>query len=1613
VNVEHDVRRPPRDPATPEALQPLLDRLAADHPEGQAAPAARLAAAAYRRFLPEDLARLDVEETARQFVSAVAFMDARKPGTLALRVANPAGGQTTVVEVNVEDSPFLLSTINEELDRLDLSATEVVHPVVGVERTAEGRLITIAPARQATHRESYIRLQLNRRLDSAELEPLAGDLRRVLEDALAAARDFRTMLGRVDEVVAEVREHAPARYSQDEVDEAISLLAWLTEDHFVFLGYRRYDVVDHDGQAMGMVQPGSGLGILGDESSSGWARPRPLADLDPVMRERVEGGDLLLVSRTNRVSTVHRQVRMLYIGIKRMDETGAIVGEHRFLGLFAAKAYAEPASSIPVLRRKLRQILEAEDIVDHSFDERALRTLFEAFPKHDLFEADVDHLRRALVSLLESRKRGELRLILRPDPTGRSIAALVSLPRERFNAVVRQKIQRALVGACDAEGVDYHLSMSEGEQALLHFVLYPHGGEPPVLSAEDLEIEVARLTRTWEDDLVEALVEVHGEEEGRRLARIYGSQLPPGYTDSTSPAIAVADIAELEQLLAGSEEDAVRMALQVGSRADAGGRPLLRFKLYKLGAGVELSGFLPILESLGIVVVEEIPHRIAGMRSAQADTPWRVHIHDFGVRADGVDVDVERDGPRLAEAALAVWQRRAEADSLNRLVLEAGSSWQDVSVLRAYRRYRRQVGTTFTEAYQNEALIEHADVARSLVRLFAARFDPDAGTRGLEEQAVREEVHRGLEEVQRLDQDRILRGYLGVMDATVRTNFFRPDPRGALALKLDSEAVPDAPKPVPHVEVFVYSPELEGIHLRGGPVARGGIRWSDRLEDFRTEVLGLMKAQMAKNALIVPAGAKGGFVLKRPPADPAEVSGEVRRQYAMFVRALLDITDNIIDDKVVHPPGVRPADGEDPYLVVAADRGTATFSDLANSISEEYGFWLGDAFASGGSQGYDHKAMGITASGAWVAIERHFRELDLDVSADPVRVVGIGDMSGDVFGNGMLRSDRLQLVAAFDHRDIFVDPDPDPARSFAERRRMFELPQSSWQDYDQTVLSEGGGVWPRTVKRITVSPQMRSLLRIEAESVSPPELIRAILSAPVDLLFAGGIGTFVKSSTESHADAGDRVNDAIRVNADEVGARVIGEGGNLAVTQAGRIQYARRGGRCNTDSIDNAAGVDTSDREVNIKILLRLAVDRGALHPENREEALAALTEPIAALVLRDVYLQTWAISQEVEMSPGGLAAYEQFMADLEERGRLDRGVEGLPTADELIDRGASDAGLTRPELAVLLGYAKTDLDARLLESSFSDQDYFNSVLADYFPALVVERFGDLLSAHPLRRELVATAVANDLVNRMGITYASRTARELGVVVPDVAAAYWIAREVADADAHYRAVESLDGRVPPLLQLELKAEIDRILDVFVRNYLRAGATDHVTAAVRRDQPAFAELEKGIGDMGSASRRASRRARAERYLDIGVDPEVVERIVVLPELSFVPDVAAVARDSDQEVRAVADVFLRLTDALPLDTLQEHLNKVDPVGSWETWQHRGLTDELRELRRAAAAQAVHEHPEAKPAEAVQRFLSARSTARERADALMRQLEREPDAGLAAVAVAVRTLREVLRV
>ena len=1591
-----------------QGLHPVLEavntRIRAEIPPERQGAVLAFAKAFLRRLGDDELELLRADRLFPATASAFAFTAARAKQPAAVRAFVPTVVEHgydipgTILETNTDDSPFLVDSVSEELAARELHVRRVLHPVIGTSRAEDGSLERVSSGRDASHRESVMHFEIERRLGEDERTDLEERVREILHDVRLVVRDFESMQEHVQHMI-EVARASAARYSPQEVGEAVDFLAWLLPANFVFLGYREYEMLDTAEGAAVRATPGSGLGILSDVSRSAFADATLLDSLAPDVRHRMQDGELLVITKTTAYSTVHRRARMDSVGVRRVRADGRLAGEVRLIGLFTSRAYMEPASGTPLLHHKLDQIIAAEDLIPGSHDYKQVIELFGSFPKDELFQASSDELRHLVVGLLQLEKHGGIRVLVRKDLIGRQVSIVVALPREKFSATLRKRLQQMFLERYRGTTVDYHLSLGETESARIFFTVHMDPGvQIPEIPYEELEEEVERLARTWDDDFRDALTVQVGPEHGGMLATKYAPLFPDYYKTSDSDwPLVVQDVLRLEELVSAADGFVVGIGNQeIGER-------LTRVKLYKTGGKVDLSAFMPLLESLGLRAVEEVPVQLQG--------EGRAFIHDFGVLdARGAVLNLETEAGRVIEAISAMWRGEAEVDSLNRLVTIAGLSWRQVQILRAYRKYRSRVSSRFTEEYRNEVMAENPHISAELIALFEAKFDPVRNAPADEVDQIKAQILTDLGSVVSLDQDSIVRNLLGSIEATVRTNAYLPD-RSYLSFKLRSAEVPEMPKPFPLYEIFVYSPEMEAIHLRGGMVARGGIRWSDRKEDYRTEVLGLMKAQKVKNAVIVPDGSKGGFVLKRTSATPEELKRDVVAQYVTFMDGLLDITDNLLAGEVVHPEGVRVLDGPDPYLVVAADKGTATFSDIANGVSERYDFWLGDGFASGGSAGYDHKALGITARGAWESVKRHFREIPLDATRDMFTAVGIGDMSGDVFGNGLLYADTVELVAAFDHRHVFLDPDPDPAASFAERRRLFELPGSSWSDYERSLLSAGGEVLDRRAKSVTPSPQVRAALGIPEDApaeMTPNELIRWVLKAPVDLLWNGGIGTYVKSSRESHDDAGDRTNDSVRVNGGDLRARVVGEGGNLGFTQLGRIEYAKTGGRINTDFIDNSAGVDTSDHEVNWKILLGLAIQRGELTIEGRNELLQACADDVVGHVLYDNYLQAQILSQEEELVLPRIEAYEDLMQQLEAEGELERDVEFLPTSEEMLERRADGAGLTRPEMSVLLAYAKRSVFAALLHSDLPDSLYLAADLQRYFPPRIVERFGHLLQEHPLRREIVATIAANDVVNSQGITFVSRMVTETGARAADVVRAFRIARDVTGAVARWDAIEKLDNAIDPGVQNELMSGVDWLVETTARWYLVQAAGQRLAEAVGAARDSFAELSEVIDQIGPDAWRQEHEHITRRLIAEGVPEPVARRHAFQPELVHGPDIIAVSHATGRAPLEVARGFFVLGERLQIDWLEHQLEGLPVLSRWQRWAQQSMEDDVFALRRRLCERVLEGAGAVPIDEAVAGFLGARTEAVDRVKRFMHGLAMEGVTDQAQLTVALRQLR-----
>jgi len=1361
--------------------------------EGEEIPVlVRFAEIFFSKAPPGFLQEREAPVLARMAIEGFRFLQQSSHDRVDVEVVNPDldsegwYAPATIIRTNVSERPFIVDTIRELLHGEGLSIELYIYPVVAVDRGEDGRIEAVRPSREGgERRESLVHCEITRVSDPERLGYLRKELERRLGDVVKATDDFGPMVDALNETVAilaELSRDLPDR--EEEVAEAQAFLRWLRDGGFVFLGYRGYDIIEHDGERSIVVEPGSGLGILRDEQTSSFSEPVPMTALPSGMRALAEGGPILIISKSNSSATVHRRARMDYIGVKKLDEEGRVVGERRFLGLFTSEAYSEKAERMPILRQKLAWILDDFGVQPGSHDYKEIHTIFNSLPKEELFLTSAEEIGADVRTVLTTFDTDEVRVTLRRDPLLRGVSVMVILAKEKFSGEVRKKIEQALVGTLSGEVLNYHLALGEGDQARLHFYVAAEAEHLDSVTSRQLEEIVRELTRSWTDRLREGLERVRPPEEARRLARTYGEAFSPEYKAATEPRTAVSDILEMEAMKADGRSVAITLANPEAKPAVAGGDRVTELTLYLTDSRLVLSDFMPILENCGLRVIAVTPFEIRG--AAVQETI----LYYFVVQgADGEPLAIDTVGSLLADTILAVRSREVTNDTLNALVLTAGLSWREVDVLRAYASYGFQLGAVPSRLSLPVALEKHPGIATLLFQLFQVRFDPEAGSsledRVAKAEAIWKEFQQALSGVTLLSDDRALRRLGNLIQSTLRTNFYRhggrvPTRRSGgvpyVSFKFDCSRLEGPGRIRLRYEVWVRSSRMEGIHLRGAKVARGGIRHSDRPDDFRTEVLGLVKTQMVKNAVIVPAGSKGGFVTLAT-VPPEGMADEIREQYKTLIRGLLDLTDNIRGDESLPPDGTVCWDEPDPYLVVAADKGTAKFSDVANEVAEEYGFWLGDAFASGGSNGYDHKEVGITARGAWECVRRHFLEQGKDIQTEPFTVVGIGDMSGDVFGNGMLLSPHIRLVAAFDHRDIFIDPDPDPAPSYEERKRVFELGASSWRDYDTSLLSPGGMVISRGAKAVELTPEAREALGVETEGPMDGEaLVRHVLRAPAELLWNGGIGTYVKASHETHADVGDPPNDAVRVSASDLRCRVVGEGGNLGFTQEARIEYALGGGRINTDAIDNSGGVDLSDREVNLKILLNVVMAEGRLELEDRNELLRELTDSVAELVLEDSRFQSLAVSLDEMRSQEALDDLRDMISGLEKAGFLDRAGEHLPTWETLAERQEAGQAFTRPELAVLLAYAKLHLTSHLLRSDLPDDPEGRQYLRDYFPPMALERTGEeALERHRLRREIVASQMTNAIVDIMGAGFVHRVVRGTGRTPAEVARAWLIA----------------------------------------------------------------------------------------------------------------------------------------------------------------------------------------------------------------------------------------------
>ncbi|MBF6181963.1 NAD-glutamate dehydrogenase [Nocardia otitidiscaviarum] len=1593
---------------------------------------------AYFRHVDAGDADCAIPATSTQiFRSHVELAIRRSRGLANVKVHHPEDESClgAALQLVTDDMPLLVESVTSSLNRMGISVSEVVHPIFEVTRDAEGTLETAVPhevdGNGATGlRESWMHIQLHPSTSREQLERIESAIPDVLTDVRDVIGDTEAMR-EAQEHVAEQLDAAAAAgaspFSATDLTDCAKLLRWLADGHFTVLGYARYERTTVDGTTKSVARPDTSLGVL-----------RPNVGTDFRVPDNSGDQPLLMLTQGLVPATVHRAVYPYFVGVAEFDDSGVVTGEHLFIGVFTVTAMHENVLDIPVIERRVRRVIEASGFDLDSFSGQEMLEVIQSFPRTELFSSDADTLRRTASTVLNVGMRRQVRLFMRLDGYGRFVACMVYLPRDRYTTAVRLEMQDILVRELGGASIDYSARVSESELASVYFTvrLPDEGGVADTSEPNRLRIQhlLAEASRTWEDHLNDEVATSAVLDPA--VVATYAEAFPESYKEDFGASRALADIVRLQRL----QDGGIDQHLYRRFDSEPG---FWRFSLYIGGASISLSQVLPVLQSLGVEVVDERPYQI------ELDHGPERWIYDFGLlarpellrsaldrdmdaqlvesadRMHLLDAEVRGLRERFIDAFEALWYGRAEADGLNELVLRAALPWRSVSILRAYAKYLQQAGFPYSQANITRVLLAYPDVAQLFVNLFAAIFDPDTADA---EQARELEtaVRRRIDDVVSLDADRILRAILGLMRATLRTNYYMTDaegcPREYLSFKVEPQEIAELPKPRPQFEIFVYSPRVEGVHLRFGPVARGGLRWSDRLEDFRTEILGLVKAQAVKNAVIVPVGAKGGFVVKQPPAattdpvvDRQALQAEGVACYRTFISGLLDVTDNVdrASGEVIPPARVVRRDGDDTYLVVAADKGTATFSDIANDVARQYGFWLGDAFASGGSAGYDHKAMGITAKGAWESVKRHFAEMDIDTQTQDFTVVGIGDMSGDVFGNGMLLSEHIRLVAAFDHRHIFLDPDPDAATSYAERQRMFALPRSSWADYDRSLISAGGGVWDRTVKSVPISEQARQALGLDegVTALSPPELMRAILKAPVQLLWNGGIGTYIKASTESNAEVGDKSNDAVRVNGNELRVRVIGEGGNLGVTAHGRIEFCRNGGKMNTDALDNSAGVDCSDHEVNIKVLLDGVVSSGELAESERNPLLASMTDEVAALVLRDNVSQNYLMGMSRAEASRMLNVQVRVIQELEERRGLDRELEALPSDVEIKRRLEEGTGLTSPELSNLMAHVKLSLKTDLLGSDLPDTAYFAARLPDYFPTPLRERFGPAIKRHRLRREITTTMLVNEVVDLGGITYAFRLNEEIGATASDAVRAFTAATQIFDLHAVWERIRaaSIPTSIKDALELETKRTLDRASRWLLNNRPQPIA---VGAEIHRYAASVRSLSPKVPGWLRGHHIDSLMAQSQVLIGRGAPADLASEVLGLLNLFPLLDVIDIADITDRGGDEVGALYYALNDHLKIDWLLQAVSHLERGDRWHALARLALRDDMYGSLRSLTLDVLSAgDPEETAEEKIAYWESKNQSRLGRARAALSELFESGTHDLATLSVAARQVRSMV--
>ncbi|MET6758658.1 NAD-glutamate dehydrogenase [Pseudoalteromonas sp. NCIMB_1079] len=1504
----------------------------------------KFAKALYSNMSKEDLANRNDSDLYGAALSLWNSLEKNTTDDAVIRVFNPEvakdGWQSshTIVEIITKDMPFLVDSVRMAMTRENIASHLLLHCPLKIKRDENAKisgLSNLKAEQESSSTKTVFFIEIDRQTDSSVIESFKKELESVLVDVSVAVDDWQPIRKKLIAVTKEL----PKRHhnkSKDEVSETTEFLDWLAKDNFTLMGYREYELspVQGDYQLKGKME--SSLGLMKNSTEE---HTRLLSELPEVARQEARSSNLLILTKTNSVSRVHRPAYIDYVGIKRFDDEGNVIGEDRFIGLFSSSFYNNSATDVPVLKSKINRIMEMCDFAKGTHAYKAVLNILETYPRDELVQAREGELLEVAMGVLQVQERDMCRLFVRKDAYGRFLSCMVYVPRERYNTALRRETQDILANAFNSDDkVEFTTYFSESTLARTHYTVRVTDNKIEY-NVKDIENNLVEAARTWEDKLQSALLESAGEARGNDLNRKYCNAFARSYKDEVLPSAAVVDIEKLELL---SDENKLEM-LFYRPQEEANSN-IVRLSLFHKDEPIHLSDVMPMLENFGLRVVGETPYSV---KTSDGRINW---IMDFSMLIDSKGMaDFDKISARFRAALTNVWGNRLENDGFNRLVLMGGLTGREASILRAYAKYMRQIGVTFSQSYIESTFANYPNIAAQIVNLFAKKFSVKSPASAKTLEKLSTQIYLELENVANLDDDRIIRLYVDMIVATLRTNYFQKDDAGQfksyVSFKIQPSLIPDVPLPLPAFEIFVYSPRVEGVHLRYGKVARGGLRWSDRREDFRTEVLGLVKAQQVKNTVIVPVGSKGGFVCKQLPSEREAFIKEGQECYKIFIRGLLDITDNIERGEVVPARDVVRHDEDDAYLVVAADKGTATFSDIANGIANEYNFWLGDAFASGGSVGYDHKKMGITAKGAWESVKRHFREMDIDCQTTDFTVVAIGDMAGDVFGNGMLLSKHIRLQVAFNHMHIFVDPNPDAATSYPERERLFNMPRSSWDDYNKELISAGGGVFSRAAKSITLSPEMKKMLGTKKASMTPNELIKASLMMEFDLLWNGGIGTYIKNSKETDADVGDRANDALRINGRDLGAKILGEGGNLGTTQLGRIEFAAKGGRVNTDFIDNVGGVACSDNEVNIKILLNGLVAEGDLTRKQRDELLYSMTDEVSELVLKDCYRQTHTISITQSKGTSTLKEKIRFIHALEKEGKLNRAIEFIPSDEELAERAAAGKDLTRPELSVLVSYAKMVLKESLVSDEITENPYYRQLLVKSFPRPLREKFNDAMNNHPLRKEIIATKLANSIVNDMGLNFMVRMHEETGANEAEIAMCYSIASEIFEMRETWSSISALDNKIPAAVQTEMLYQLRRTVRRATRWFLRhRNKSQTIEQGIEFFAPTFKDLSDNLNTYMIEKENDRIVIEANKLIDAGVPTDIANRIVSLSSLFSVMDLAEVANSSGKSISMVSNTYFKLGARMGLHWFLEQITKQPVANHWQALARSSYREEL---------------------------------------------------------------------